>query len=170
MKLLRRYSDKDIKIIDIEIILEYEYSHVAASDGLLNHPKNIKRRRRISDIKLQILNDVAASAKSRIETSEQFVVTYETPAGKNKDYTYYIQFDVYDKEGNKLIPVGIRFRISNHTMKGEETPIDSNTVVIRSFVLKGKNYDNSVAIIQTINMICSELERGNIKILDQYTY
>ena len=164
---MKLYRNNNIRIMDIEIVVEYSSEYFAAS-RIIDHPKNIKKRKRISSVNLQILNDVVASVKSRIESSPQFKVTKQTSPGKNKSYSYYIQFDVYDKDGNILVPVGIRFRISNHPKHGIQNEVGSGSVVIRSFVLKGKHYENSVEIILTVNRICSELEKGNIKILDEY--
>ncbi len=156
---------KESKIIDIEIVLEYQYKSIAA-DQLIKHPDNISKRRKLNDLKLQILNVTAASAKSII-SSNGFEIGKCYQSGK--DYTYYIPFTVIKEDGNEL-PVGIKFRIGNHEMHGDENPIDSTKVIIREFILKGKHYDNSVSIIQTIDKICKELKHGNIKILDEFTY
>ena len=164
---MKLYRNNNIRIIDIEIVVEYSQEYLAAA-RIIEHLKNIKKRKRISSVKLQILNDFAASIISRVENSPQFEVTRQTPPGKNKSYSYYIQFDVYDKDGNILVPVGIISRVSTHPMHGRQNEVGSGSVVIRSFVLKGKHYENSVEIILTVNRICSELEKGNIKILDEY--
>lgn len=163
MKLL--VNNKTRKIIDIEIIVEYRDYTIAAS-RIIDHPDNIAKKKRLNDLKLQILNDVAMSAITAINSRDHLILTKQYQA-KNT-YSYYIQFDVLDETGQKIIPVGIRFRISNHTMHGDELAIDSSTVVIRSFVLSGKYYENSIAIIQQIDQICAELNKGNINILDSY--
>lgn len=155
---------KDIHIIEIDIILDYNTSGIAAS--LIVHPTNISRRRKLDDLRLQILNNIAMSAITTIQ-GQDFTIT-KTYQSK-KSYSYYIQFQVTTISG-ETIETGILFRISNHKMKGIETPLDSGTVIIREFVVKGKHYDNSVAIIQTIGTICKELRKGNIKILDEFTY
>lgn len=158
--------DSGVRIIDVLILIEYENQDLAAA-RLIEHPKNIAKHRRINELKLQILNDIAASALSSIQSCG-FEITQNRQY--KKDYSYYIQFNATDKEGNLLVPVGIRFRISNHKMKGNETELNSETVVIRSFVVRGKHYENSVSIIQTISMICRELRNGNLDVLDNYTY
>ena len=67
-----------------------------------------------------------------------------------------------------LLPVRIRFRVSDHEMKGRDTTLSSSKIVIRSFVLNGETFDNSVAIISAIDDICEELDKGNIFVLDSY--
>ena len=162
---MKRYIHNDKFLLDIQIILEYDTSEVAAAQ-LIRHPNNLKRRKRIQDLKLQILNDVAMSALSSVKSKKHLELVSHRQTSNT--YSYYIDFNVLDDEGELLIPVRIRFRISDHKMKGEERDLDASSIVIRSFVLNGKTFDNSVSIISTIANICDELDKGNIFILDSY--
>ena len=116
---------------------------------------------------MQILNDVAASAISAVRSKKHLILNEKKTHQAGNTYSFYIEFNIVNDEGYLIIPVGIRFRISNHRLHGEETPIDTSTVIIRSFVLKGQNYDNYVDIIMKIDSICAELDKGNIQILNQ---
>lgn len=156
---------KNIPIIEILIELDYKRNDIAATD-LIKHPDSIKKSRRLNDLKLQILNSIAMSAVVSIKGQGLEIVKQKQ---SKKDYTYYIQFRVTYEDGSTF-DTAIIFRIGNHPMKGDETDIDSGSVIIRDFVVKGKRYDNSASIIQTIGNICVELKKGNIKILDEFTY
>ena len=163
---MKRYIRKpNTKVITIDIVLDYDDSSIAAAE-LIKHPENIARKRRINDIKLQILNDVAASALSAVRSKKHLIVNEKKTHQAGNTYSFYIEFNVVDDEGNLIVPVGIKFRISNHKLHGEETSVDTSTVIIRSFVLKGKNYENYVDIIMKIDSICEELDKGNIQVLN----
>lgn len=164
---MKRYiKSKDLRVIDIEIFLDYNDEGIAASE-LIKHLRNIAKKHRISEIKRQILEDVAMSALSAVNSKKHLIVDEKETKQANNSYSYYIQFDVVDDEGQHIVPVGIRLRISNHKLQGDERRVeDSRTVIIRSFVLKGKHYDNYVDIILKIDSICNELDKGNISILN----
>lgn len=115
---------------------------------------------------MQILNDVVMSALTAIQSKEHLIIQNQNQGGNT--YSYCIDFDVVDDNKVPILPVQIRFWIANHKMQGDETPLDSDTVVIRSVVLKGRNYENSIEIISLISKLCTELDKGNVSILDQY--
>ena len=163
---MKRYVQNKKFLLDVEINIEYVYEEIAASN-LISHPENVSRKKRISEVKLQILNDVAMSVLNSIESKKnlKLVSHHQT----NNTYSYYIDFNVFDDEGDLILPVRIRFRVSDHEMKGRETPLSSSKIVIRSFVLNGETFDNSVSIVSAIDDICEELDKGNLQILDTYT-
>lgn len=166
--MMKRYiRNNNVRVIDIEIVLDYADTEIAAAD-LLKHPTSIAKKRRINDLKFQILNDVAASALSAVRSKDHLIVNEAKTGQANNTYSYYIEFNVVNDDRVLIVPVGIRFRISNHKIKGKETSADSTTVIIRSFVLKGKNYDNYVDIIMKIDYICGELDKGNVSVLNQF--
>ena len=162
---MKKYLQPKRFLLDVEINIEYVYEEIAASN-LISHPENMSRKKRIRDVKLQILNDVAMSVLNSIKSKKnlKLISHHQT----DSTYSYYIDFNVFSDEGNLLLPVRIRFRVSDHKMKGGETPLSSSKIVIRSFVLNGETFDNSVAIISAIDDICEELDKGNIFVLDSY--
>ena len=160
----RFIRNKDLQIIDIEIVLDYADEDIAAAN-LIQHPKNIAKKRKINEKKLQILDDMAMSVISMINYRPHLRLKDHYQASNS--YSYYIEFNVVDDEGVLIVPVGIRFRISNHKMSGDPTPTTSKQVIIRSSVLKGRQYENSVEIIMKISNVLDELDQGNISVLDQ---
>lgn len=159
---MKRLLRCNVPTITIDIVVSEELSSVAAG-RLIEHPKSIARRKRLSEIKLTILNDVAASARS-VVVSRGFTITKEYQS--KKSYTYYFQFDV-DAEG-RTVPVGVKFRISTTSMHGDPNTTENTKVVIRSFRVRDFTIKERIALLDQFERISDELKQGNLSILDEY--
>ena len=135
----------------------------------VNHPSNIKRRERLDEIKLTILNDVVDSCISCIN-SAGFPISKQYQSSKS--YTYYIQFQPITESGEKLIPVELMFRISgDHKSQSiAEDVASTSTVIIKSITLGQKEYESYPQVILALQDICNELKQGNINVLSKYTF
>ena len=149
--------------ITVDIVVDCILDKIAAAT--VKHPVSIKKRKRISEVKLTILNDVVASAENSIKSHKFEIISQ---GQSHKDYTYYIRFYPITKDGVKLDDVLIIFRIADHKSKQIEVEAENPKVVIKSFVLSGKAYSNSVEFIKAFNDICEGLYTGDISVLDRY--
>lgn len=155
------------KSIDITVFIDI----VDKNDGILStsyvkHPTSINKNRRLGDLKLYILDDLVASLINSIKF-HRFPI-YGNYQSK-KDYTYYVQFQPIDENGNKLMPVSLKFRLASHSSSGMgDDDVTTATVRIKSFLIGNVTIDDSVSLMVTFESILHELEKGNVKILDEY--
>lgn len=158
-------SFTDTKRLEIQIVLEVvNDDRIVAS--YVKHPSSIKKRRKLDELKLVIINDVVASAMNSIK-AQNFPILSQRQS--KKDYSYYIMFQPIDDFGNKLIPIDLKFRITTHSSKSiPDDDTTAATVRIKSFILEGETFSNSVDLIHAIDNICKELKKGNISVLDAY--
>ena len=64
---MKRYIKSSIlpdKVLTVDIVIDYKDEKIAAA--IITHPDSIKKRKRINEYKLTILNDVAMSAINSI--------------------------------------------------------------------------------------------------------
>lgn len=151
------------KKIVITINIEEAEGSIAASE-YLSHPKNIKKRNRISDQHLEYINDIIATFDHNIQAAG-FPITSRRPA-KNS-YSYYLTFVPVSEEGEELLPVDLIFRVSSHTSKTAEDSTRSSFARIISFTLGHEDYNKASDLIYKGIYILKELKKGNIDVLDE---
>lgn len=162
---MKRYKYDVIKL-SVLINLEYTPQHVAASE--VSHPSNIRKKNRLDEIKLTILNDIVDTALSAIR-SAGFEITKKYQS--KRSYTYYIWFQPISDSGEKLTPVEVEFRISgdhkSRTMQDNET---YSKVIVKSIVIGPEEYDNPAYVLQAFDEICVGLKQGDMAVLYKYSF
>lgn len=156
---LRRFK----KGIRIEIVIDvaYDFENIAAA---IQHPASISKRKRVSETKLNILNEIVYSVMSAIHAQGFKVISTHQ---SKKSYSYYIKFWPITDEGERLFPIEFMFRISDHNIKQNEHK-ESSIVRIINLQLGGVDFDNSVDLILAADEICKGLKQGDLSILDKY--
>lgn len=156
---LRRFR----KGIRIEIIVDvaYDFDKVAAA---IEHPANISKRKRISETKLNILNEIVYSVMSAIHAQGFKVISTRQ---SKKGYSYYVKFWPVTDEGERLFPIEFMFRISDHNIKQNEYK-DSAIIRIINLQFGGVDFDNSVDLILAADEICKGLKKGDLSVLNKY--
>lgn len=136
---------------------------LAASD-YLDHLKSIKKKYRISDEHLKMLNDIIASFDHNIQVAG-FKITNRRKASNS--YSYYITFIPITDEGEKLLPIDLIFRVSSHNSESAEASADSSFARIVTFALEHEDFNKASELIYEGVQILKELKKGNVDILDQ---
>lgn len=162
-RLFKNVATRIHKGISIEIVIDvaYDFEMIAAA---IEHPANISKRKRISDAKLNILNEIVYSVMSAIHSHGFTVISTRQ---SKKSYSYYVKFWPKTDSGERLFPIDFQFRISDHNMKQNEHR-ESCTMRIINLQFGGVDFDNSVDLIVAADNICTELKKGNIDVLNQY--
>lgn len=151
-----------------QIVITIEFGEVPskiAAWKYVNHPQSIRKRNRLNEQQLKIFNDVVESGISTIRSHNFPIVSSKQ---KGNQYSYYIQFQPINSSGEKLTPVDIVFRIAHHPNAGADNSNLSARVRIVSLLLNRKKFDNSIQLIEAMDVICEELSKGNFDILDQF--
>ena len=147
--------------IQIVINVGYDFEKVVAA---IEHPANISKRKRISDAKLNILNEVVYSVMSAIHSHGFTVISHRQ---SKKSYSYYVKFWPKTDSGERLFPIDFQFRISDHNLKQNQYK-EPTTIRIINLQLGGQDYSNSVELIEAADRICTELKKGNVDVLNEY--
>lgn len=149
----------DAKYI-IEIVFNYEpdVSNVAASSRV-NHPKNVKKRDRLSDEQLKIFNDLVDSMIAPL-IKRRFRINKEYQS--KKGYSYYVDFNPVNREGVLFDEsVRILFRASDHDIKHGEEGFVNEDLVLKSFTLFGEIYTDPFSLQRKVIDICEHLMDGD---------
>lgn len=136
---------------------------IAASE-YLDHPKSVKKKYKISDRHLKMLNDVIASFDYNIQVAG-FEILERRKA--TNSYSYYITFVPITLEGEKLLPIDLIFRVSSHSSKSAEGSKNSYFAQIVSFTLEHEDFNKASQLIYEGVRIIKELQNGNIDVLDE---
>ena len=160
-------------VIPITINIDYVPSNIAADsnvdDYAVKHPLNIKKRNRLSEGKLIILNDIVMTVLSFIR-SRGFIVV-KGPYQSKRSYTSYITFIPVDDKGNKSTPIKIEFRIADHISRSMDTDqLEAGDMIIKSFVIGESEYASTSRFIEAMRDILDNLKHGNTDILDKYHF
>ena len=162
-KWIHSSNELEKRTITITMIVEEESEDIAASD-YLNHPKSIKKSKRITDKHLQYLNDIIATFDHNIQAAG-FPIVDRHP-GSNS-YSYYIEFIPITESGEELLPIDLIFRVSDHFSRSAEGSKNSSFARIIGFTLENEDFDKASELIYEGVRILRELKKGNIDILDQ---
>ena len=151
--------------IEILINIDYDIESIAAST--IEHPTNFKKQRRLSEIKLGLLNDIVDSVISCVLYHDfDILEKYQS----KRSYSYYLTFQPQDAEGNKLTPIPVKFRMGDHDQKSNDS-VKPQYVVIVSIIMGAKVFDNRFEFLQDFNTMCEGLKSGSLKsvdIMDKY--
>ena len=157
-------EDRDrTKVIEITMIVDDEGA-IAAASSYLHHPKSIEPEKRITDGHLQLLNDIILSFDMMIK-SYKFDIVKKYSASNS--YSYYIHFDPITESGEKLSPVRLIFRVSNHPSRSAKGSINSPKVRAVTFMLGEENFQNSLDLIEQGSQILERLYHGDKSVLDE---
>ena len=149
--------------ITITMFVDGSYENIAAS-SYLKHPSNINKKDIISDKHLEYLNDIIATFDHNLQVAGFEILDRHS---SKKGYSYYITFVPITESGEKLLPIDLIFRVSNHSSKSSEGSQSSNFARIIGFTLEHESFDEASELIYKGIRIIRELKKGNIKILDQ---
>ena len=151
------------KGVRIEIIIDvaYDFEKIAAA---IEHPVNISKRKRVSETKLNILNEIVYSVMSTIHAHGFKVISTRQ---SKKSYSYYVKFWPITDDGHRLFPIEFMFRISDHNMKQNEFK-ESTIMRIINLQFGGVDFNNSVDLIVAADEICKGLKQGDLTVLNNY--
>ncbi len=154
-------------ILPITVCFDAEGTDIAASDDLVSHPKNIKRKYRFSEDQLAAFNDIISTVCSVLK-SHHFKVT-KTYQSK-KSYSYYIHFYPTDKNGDMWDEsIVIVFSIREHSNKSiSDGIIDSHEAYVKTFLVGSKKYEHGIDVMKAVRSICDRLSEGDYSALDEY--
>lgn len=150
--------------IVITVNVEEVNQDIAASSEYLSHPKNIKKKFRISDKHLEYLNDIIASFDHNLQVAKFDIIDRRSASNS---YSYYITFIPITESGEKLLPIDLVFRVSNHSSKSASESGSSSFARIVSFTLQHEDFDKASDLIYEGIRIIRELKKGNVSILDE---
>lgn len=162
---MKRYKHDVIKFT-VLINLDYVLETIAANE--VNHPLNVRKKNKLNETKLAILNDIVDTALSAIR-SAGFEITKKYQS--KKSYTYYIWFQPISQYGEKLTPVEVEFRISgDHNSKTLEDNETYSKVIVKSIIIGPEEYDNPAQVLQAFDDMCEGLKHGDSSILYRYAF
>ena len=154
----------------IEVVINIDYVEdrileVAAST--VQHPENIKKRKRLSDLKLGVLNDIVEGVISCVK-HYQFPIleSYQS----KRSYSYYLTFQPIDKKGNRSTPIPIKFRVGDIHKRQLDTA-QPRRIFIVSVTMGDYLFDNRFQFQLDFDYMCSQLAEGELSsmdILEQY--
>jgi len=163
MKRMVRSDSTIVRQIVITMIVDYADESIAAAE-YLTHPKNVKKRYRITDRHLEYLNDIIASFDHNIQAANFEIVNRRS---SKKVYAYYIQFIPITISGERLMPIDLVFRVANHSNLAAENSETSSFARIVGFTLEHEDYDKASELIYRGVYILRELRKGNVDVLDE---
>lgn len=162
---MKRYVKSNVRCVLVEVNVEAVVSNVAASEeGFVKY--NPKISKQIDQAKIDILNDIAASAMNSVT---RFGFNVMSHGQASNSYSYYIRFKVPSDVNSEYSNVLIIFRISDHTPNKGAVSSENYAVVVRSFNIGRIGFKNSVQVILAIDSICEELSKGSFEVLDKYS-
>lgn len=154
---MKRLS-KNYQIV-ITVNIEYVFDEKAASI-YLQKMDNISKNNQINEEILVKLNDLISSIISHINYYK-FDLKRHYPGSKG--YSYYVKFAPLNKNGKPFSDVDLLFRVSDHNSK---TLINSNKILVKSFIINNKTVNNSMQMLQELDKIFDELSKGNFDVLN----
>ena len=100
-RMIRNSTENRRSVIITMWMDEYDQpDNLAATTQYIEHPKNIKKKRRISDKHLEYLNDIIATFEANIQVVG-FPIIDKHPGGDS--YSYYITFTPVTESGEPLM-------------------------------------------------------------------
>ena len=138
----------EIRDADVQVVASDEFQE-------LKHP-NIKKSKKKSDWWLKQVNDIVGSIKGR-----KFKILKAYPS--KKSYTYYIQFQPTDREGNLWDQeLELQIELRDHT---SETHLDLGQVgenfFVKAYYLEDELVEGPYKLMQKIWKILDECREGN---------
>lgn len=116
---MKRYIKSSIDY-DYELVItvnfEYQKLSVAASEQLVEHPYQLAKKHQLDDNALLQYNDAIESVLETVKKYFKVLKHGQSP----RSYAYYIIVDTGHKARNKK--VAIKFRVSDHELKGSDEP------------------------------------------------
>lgn len=82
--------------------------------------------------------------------------------------SYYIQFYPVTEDGTTLDLIKIIFRLSDHRQKSSEEHSRSNTAILKSFVVNGKEYPTMTSVVFATMKICDGLQQGDYNDINRF--
>ena len=166
MKRVITNTTKPIEVVINIDCIENIGDSIAAS--IIEHPKNIKKRKRLSEIKLGILNDIVEGVIGCIKSYNfPILQCYQS----KRSYSYYVTFQPVDDEGNTSAPIPIKFRMSDHCRRDIENA-DPQDVIILSVKMGDYIFENRIEFQIDFSRMCKGLAEGklsSIDIMNKYT-
>lgn len=153
-----KYRRGDPLCIDITVNMHLSSQDISSADVL--HPRNIKKRYRMTDTELEVYSNFIETVASCI-VSRGFIIEGEYQS--KKSYSYYLPFR--DPDNDALYR--FKIRVADHPTKGKVRPIGKHgqwIQIITSIVVgRTKEFTRYKPALDAIIEICDNLKAGDFE-------
>lgn len=162
---MKRYiaaNEKELRYIDIIIVMDNLYYSDIAANLKVKHPDNISEDQKWPDEQLAFYNDFLDTVE--IEIKKYFKIDRQ---GQSNSYSYYFEFDT------NINTWKLRIRISDHYVPGTKAKPDysKNDNVRRLFrqiiIGSDKEFTSYPKAADAISEICKGISEGDLDIISK---
>lgn len=167
----KRLIEIVVEMIDLD--MDSQDIELAASSKVTQR-NNLPIEQRFDQFQLQWYNDLIDNVCDAIENYAGFNIVSEYQS--TDSYSYYIEFEAFNKAGDSLGDFTIKFRISDHIEKHGQKSRNSSVnnqlskgkkTIFRSILVNGMSHSGIADVLNTVWHVCDELLEGNLDVLDE---
>lgn len=152
--------------IEVDVVIDELSDDIAASGKLVDHPVSINKKNKFEDIYVDILDEVSYSVLNTVVNNRFEIINYRQ---SKESCTFYPEFNPTYNNDNVYTSFSIIFRISDHKLNFNElNAAKSGRVVVKSFNLDKKKFQDYEDIFYTLEDICKSLKQENVEVLNKY--
>jgi len=160
---------------EIEIVIAFNNIEDLVASNRVSQINQLPENQKYTDEQLNWYNDLIDSIYSVIEDYAGFNIidSYQS----SQSYSYYIEFEAVDKNGQSLGDFTIKFRISDHiephkhhhNTRAKQQAKRNHVTIFRSITVNGVTTNGLIDTVNLVTQICDGLLEGDLNVLDELT-